>query len=92
MLCGDFNAPRMYEGKPGEIFAMLAAKFKDNIPAIYETSIDVSLHRNGKTNAQELSDKMVDGLFTTPAYEASDVVLHPDISDHYAISATITRR
>ncbi len=39
----------------------------------------------------ELADKMVDGLFTTPAYRASDVRLQFGVSDHVAIVATIEK-
>lgn len=39
VLCGDFNAPR-----GGEIFAALAKKYADNIPAQYTTSIDGNIH------------------------------------------------
>lgn len=91
VLCGDFNAPRMHEGAPGEIFSLVAGAYKDNIPQEYQTSIDASLHRNGDTAAADLAVKMVDGLFTTPAYQASDVALTPGVSDHYAITATISR-
>ena len=89
VLCGDFNAPRIHEGKPGEIFSKLSEKYKDNIPAEYETSIDINLHRAGKLRPHELADKMVDGLFTTPGYTASEVVLHSGVSDHCAIVAQI---
>jgi len=62
ILCGDMNAPR---GK--EAFNNLAEKYKDNIPPEYKTSLDQNLHRvKGLQN-------MVDGLFTTPRYEASNV-------------------
>ncbi len=84
ILCGDFNAPR-----GGEIFAQLARAYTDNIPPHYLTSIDVALHRAGKERPHELADKMVDGLFTTPGYRASDVVLVDGVSDHMAIVATI---
>ena len=87
-LTGDFNAPRTHEGKPGEIFAALASKYKDNVPLEYLTSLDPAHHR---APVAEQADKMVDGLFTSPAYVASDVVLHTGVSDHYAIAATITR-
>ncbi len=90
-LCGDFNAPRMHEGSPGEIFSMLSSRYKDNIPPSYLTSIDASLHRSGKDRPDELADKMVDGLFTTPAYTASGVELHTGVSDHCAITAAISR-
>lgn len=80
VLCGDFNAPR-----GGEIFSALAARYHDNIPTQYTTSLDKDLHRAGHL------DRMVDGLFTTPGYGASDVALVPGISDHCAIVGTIVR-
>ncbi len=79
-LFGDFNAPR---GK--EIFSLFAEKFKDNIPAHYETSVDENLHRAGKLMY------MVDGCFTTPGYLASDVELRFGISDHAAVLASISK-
>lgn len=86
VLCGDFNAPR-----GGEIWGRIAAKYKDNIPAEYRTSIDINLHRAGKERSHELADKMVDGLFTTSGYTASDVRLEFGVSDHAAIVATVSR-
>ena len=86
VACGDFNAPRV-----GEIFGMLAARYKDNIPARYATSIDVSLHRAGRTKPRELEDKMVDGLFSTPGYAVSDVELACGVSDHCAIVASVAK-
>jgi endonuclease/exonuclease/phosphatase family metal-dependent hydrolase len=86
VLCGDFNAPR-----GGEIFQMLADRYKDNIPEKYKTSIDVNLHRAGKFPSEKMDEKMVDGLFTTPGYVVSDVELHAGVSDHMAITATISR-
>ncbi len=83
ILTGDFNAPR-----GGEIFSILADAYTDNIPSHYMTSLDPDRHRAPQ---EETADKMVDGLFTTPAYIASDVVLHTGVSDHCAVTATITR-
>ena len=80
VLAGDFNAPR---GRPA--FKLLADKFKDNIPASITTSIDASLHRAGAI------PYMVDGIFTTPAYTATDVTQHFMVSDHTAFTATITK-
>jgi len=74
----DLNAPRGQK-----IFDTLATHLKDNIPAHYTTSIDASMHHIGPLPL------MVDGLFTTPDYEASDVVLKSDVSDHYAVVANI---
>lgn len=79
VLVGDFNAPR-----GGEIFDAIAARYKDNIPPHYKTSIYGKLHRS----RQDLQ-LMVDGLFTTPAYTASNVELKSGMSDHYAVVADI---
>ncbi len=86
VLAGDFNAPR-----GGEIFSKLALRFKDNIPGSYATSLDLTLHRAAKEHADELKDKMVDGLFTTPEYRAENVRLEFGLSDHAAIVADIFR-
>ena len=86
VFTGDLNAPRS-----DEIFAQLAAAYRDNIPPQHITSIDLDLHRVGRQQAHELAYRMVDGLFTTPAYAASDVELHLGVSDHCAITATISR-
>ncbi|HEV3245246.1 MAG TPA: endonuclease/exonuclease/phosphatase family protein [Candidatus Paceibacterota bacterium] len=86
VLSGDFNAPR-----GGEIFSMLAQRYKDNIPSEYKTSIDLDLHRAAKIASEHMDEKMVDGLFSTPQYAVSQVELHVGISDHLAITATISR-
>ncbi len=78
MLCGDFNAPR-----GGPVFDKLADHLADNIPPAATTTIDPNLHRSG---ALEL---VVDGLFTSPHFTASDVALHPGLSDHQGVTATI---
>lgn len=86
VLAGDFNALR-----GGEIFGMLAAKYKDNVPMRYKTSLDASLHRSGKLYAEQLADKMVDGIFSTSSYIVSDVELICGISDHCAIVAHVLK-
>lgn len=80
ILTGDFNAPR-----GGPVFDRLSEALRDCIPAGITTSIDPALHRAG---ALEL---MVDGLFATPHYRVSEVVLHENVSDHKAISAQVVR-
>lgn len=80
VFCGDFNAPR-----GGEIFSAIAAKYKDNVPAHYTTSIDGSLHRAGPL------PHMVDGLFSTPEYTVGDVTMLCGVSDHCALSATVIK-
>jgi len=80
VLCGDMNAPR---GK--ESFNKISKKYKDNIPPEYKTSIDQNLHRVKGIQF------MVDGLFTTPSYKASNVKLVDGVSDHMAIVADIDK-
>ncbi len=87
VLAGDFNAPR---GRAS--FDLIASRYKDNIPAQYVTSMDPPRHRVAGTPAEKnLADKMVDGLFTTPEYEAKDVRLQFGVSDHAAIVAMIEK-
>lgn len=86
ILCGDMNAPR-----GGETFNRLAKKYKDNIPAEYKASIDFNIHRNGKNMIMENPMLMVDGLFTTSAYKASNVRLVDGVSDHMAVIAHIEK-
>lgn len=78
IFVGDLNAPR---GE--ETFSRLAKKYKDNIPQEYITSLDKTFHRNPAIN------KMVDGLFTTPKYTATNVRLVGGVSDHCAVIADI---
>lgn len=79
VLTGDFNAPR---GR--STWDTIASKYKDNIPAHYVSSID-PMHRAGEL------PYVVDGVFTTPEYTAEDVALHTGVSDHKAVTATITK-
>lgn len=80
VLCGDMNAPRGFQS-----FALIAEKYKDNIPLKYKTSIDQNLH---KVKGIQF---MVDGLFTTPKYQASNVRLQDGVSDHQAVIAEINK-
>lgn len=81
ILCGDFNAPR-----GGEIFAMLAEKYKDNIPPEYTSSLDSTLHQ-----LRDSKQLMVDGLFSTLQYALTDVRLSESVSDHKAVTACIAK-
>lgn len=80
VVCGDMNTPR-----GNETFNCLAKKYKDNIPLKYKTSIDQNLHRVKGIQF------MIDGLFTTPSYKASNVKLVDGVSDHMAIIANINK-
>lgn len=80
VFCGDMNAPRGHQS-----FAIINENYKDNIPLEYKTSIDQNLHRVKGIQF------MVDGLFTTPNYKASNVRLQDGVSDHMAIIADIEK-
>ncbi len=82
VLAGDFNAPRGQE-----IFGVLARKYKDNIPPEYESSLDPKFHRAG-----QITKLMVDGLFSTPQYEVTDVKLSEGVSDHMAVTAFVSKK
>lgn len=81
ILCGDTNAPR------GRVsFNRIAESYKDNIPLQYKTSIDQNLHRVKGIMF------MVDGLFTTEGYIASNVNLVDGVSDHMAVITDIKKK
>jgi endonuclease/exonuclease/phosphatase family metal-dependent hydrolase len=80
LLTGDFNAPR---GRP--TFSLINEAFEDGVPAHYTTSIDGSLHRAGHIPL------MVDGLFHTPNYQLKNATLHTGVSDHCALTCTLTQ-
>jgi endonuclease/exonuclease/phosphatase family metal-dependent hydrolase len=80
VLTGDFNAPR-----GGEIWSRLAARYVDNVPLQYTTSLDAGLHR-----VKNL-ERMVDGVFSTQEYRVSAVSMKDGVSDHMALIATIEK-
>jgi endonuclease/exonuclease/phosphatase family metal-dependent hydrolase len=80
VLCGDFNSAR---GKP--VFDAIATALRDNVPFSCDTSIDPNIHRVKGLRA------MVDGIFTTSGYRASDVAMTFGISDHAAINCRLER-
>lgn len=81
VVMGDFNAPR---GRA--IFDELASRLTDNVPREIETSIDGTLHKAGSIM------QMVDGVFSTPSYQVSQVRVVDGVSDHKAIVAQVSRR
>lgn len=80
LLTGDFNAPR---GNP--TFSLIAEHFTDGVPPQYKTSIDGNIHRAGPL------PYMVDGLFHTPTYKLEHATLHTGVSDHCALTATLSK-
>jgi endonuclease/exonuclease/phosphatase family metal-dependent hydrolase len=89
VLCGDFNIPRHHN----RLYEELLKHYADMIPASYASSLDAKYHRAGADpELQKLfRDFMVDYVLTQPPYEASDVRLQFDVSDHAAVIATVTR-
>lgn len=87
ILCGDFNIPR----RINNLYNELVKHYKDEIPAEYESSLDINLHRLGKdpNNQNVFKNFMVDYLFTQPPYKASNTRLEFGVSDHAAIVTTI---
>lgn len=81
VLCGDFNAPR-----GGEVYHRLTSWLTDYIPPHITTSIDKKWHRAGDLQL------MVDYVFATGNYQASQVTLHDNVSDHMAVTALISKR
>lgn len=78
IFCGDFNAPR---GR--KTWSILSSKLKDNIPEDVTTTIDANIHRAGNLGL------VVDGLFTSKNYQASNVRVISGVSDHCAIVSNI---
>jgi hypothetical protein len=68
------------------VFGRLAERLTDNIPPDVTTTIDHDLHARGP-----VPPYVVDGLFTTPQYAASDVRVVSGVSDHCAVLGRISR-
>ncbi len=81
VFCGDMNAVR-----GGEIFDLLATHLHDNVPATFATSIDPERHKVRGLRA------MVDGIFSTPGMCVEHVDMTFGVSDHGALSATVSKR
>ncbi len=92
VLALDLNAPR-----GGETFSIFSEVYKDNIPLEYKTSLDPKLHRvspeilDKAAKAMGLEGYMIDGLFSTPNYKATNVKLVDGVSDHMAVVAELDK-
>lgn len=90
VLCGDFNMPRGYN----ELYAEITQNYTDTVPVTYSSSLDKNIHRlgNSETLTEPIFEKyMVDYIFTQPPYEASEVTLHFNLSDHAAVVGEIRK-
>lgn len=81
VLCGDFNAPRGQE-----IYNTICQRFTDHLPENIASTLDPKLHYIGDS-----VKVVVDTIFATPGYAVRQVTVHEGVSDHKAISATISR-
>ena len=92
VLCGDFNTSRHSAAPDNELWDMMAAQMRDNIPDEINSSIDAALHRSGRNGLDfEKLRILVDGVFSTPGYIVSDVQLISGVSDHKAIRCIVQR-
>lgn len=85
VICGDFNIPR-----GNEMYLRLAEKYKDNIPLGIDTTLDPTLHRANFENPGKLK-YVVDYVWSTPSYEASEVRVEKGVSDHCGLVFEITQ-
>ncbi|MDO8591210.1 MAG: hypothetical protein Q7R65_04525 [bacterium] len=81
VMAGDFNAPR-----GGELYNILCNRsLIDRVPTSIVNSIDWKLRgRSGP-------DVLVDYFFTATASDISDVQTHFGVSDHAALSGTVSK-
>jgi len=92
VLCGDFNTSRHSAAPDDELWNMMTAQMRDNIPAEINSSIDNTIHRAGKTGLDfEKLRILVDGVFSTPAYIVSEVEMISGVSDHKAVRCFVRR-
>lgn len=83
IIAGDFNAAR-----GGEIYNLLSgsSKLRDSVPVDIANSVDWQMR------GKEGPDLLVDYFFTTGnVYSVSNVEAHFGVSDHAALSATVSR-
>lgn len=89
VLCGDFNMPRSINA----LYKEFTRFYTDAIPSSIEGSLDPELHRanNDPIEKERIRSFMVDYLFTTPEYNATDVRMQNGVSDHRAIIANLEK-
>lgn len=85
LLCGDFNIQR-----GNEMYQQLKSKWRDNIPAEIETTLDPVLHYANKTEEGKLK-LVVDYVWSSPKYRVENVRVVPGVSDHCAVVAAVEK-
>lgn len=84
ILCGDFNIPR-----GNELYKKLCEYFKDNIPKKIKSTLDPVLHYANKEEVGRLK-YVVDYLWSTKGYSASNVQVISGVSDHCALVCEVS--
>lgn len=90
ILCGDFNIPR----KQNVLYPLLASHYTDHVPAEYETSMYLPLHRtkDDPIEGPRVGSYMVDYILSTPkTYMVSPALMRGNVSDHCALVSTIEK-
>lgn len=83
VMAGDFNTPR--DAEAYEIF-LARSMGTDCVPRTITNSVD------WKMRGKEGPDVLVDYFFTRESYYVQDVQIHFGISDHAALSATVSKK
>ena len=83
VFAGDFNIPR-----GNAMYQILAARYKDNIPAEIETTLDPTLHYANKVGHGKLK-LVVDYVWSTPIYQVDDIRVVMGVSDHCGLVIAI---
>lgn len=84
ILAGDFNIGRHINA----LYDRLAQYFHDNIPAEVKTTIDPVLHRANWQERGKLA-LVVDYVWTTSAYQVTNLRLRTGVSDHLGLITSI---
>ncbi len=80
VMSGDFNASR-----ESQVYKKLAEKYRSWVPASVDTTLDPTYFRKPGLKL------VVDHLFSTSDYRLDHVAVLSGLSDHCALSATITK-
>ena len=82
-------AADMNMARGGEIYRMLGETLRDEMPPEIENTLDPD-HPYVKRGGKVVTDYVMTANRRT-IYQVADVSLHPGVSDHCAVSATITK-
>lgn len=91
VLCGDLNIPRYHNRLYKEY---LLPRYHDAVPESYDSSLDPMFHRLADDPERQhlFADFMVDHLLVQDPLQANNVALTFGVSDHAAVTASITQK